>query len=183
MYKAYVPRSRVYVRAAALGGVFFHALFGGCAPSGGEPDAGIRCPTHASPSFELGTGNTEFIAIAEGMPLYMARGIQGGCHLWLALRTDGFAEKDAQVRYEIFDAASGQSTGSTALMQLRLTPSPTLPGRCEYVGYTAFVRDPAAIAGTLVRVEVRLEDALGHSGIVSHEVRAAWPEPDPSQCQ
>ena len=69
MYKAYVPRSRVYVRAAALGGVFFHALFGGCAPSGGEPDAGIRCPTHASPSFELGTGNTEFIAIAEDVGL------------------------------------------------------------------------------------------------------------------
>lgn len=182
MYKAYVPRSRVYVRAAALGGVFFHALLG-CAPSAESPDGGSGCPTHASPSFELGTGSAVYSAIAEGMSLPMARGIQGGCHFWLALRTDGYAEKDAAVRYEIFDAASGQSTGSTALMQLRLTPSPSAPGRCEYVGYTAFIRDPAAIAGTLVRIEVRLEDALGRSGIVSHEVRAAWPEPDPSVCQ
>ncbi len=171
---------------ASLGGVLFYTLLilvSACAPSGAEPDAGSGCPTHDAPSFEVGTGDAEFTAISEGMPLPMARGIQGGCHFWLALRTDGFADRGAEVRYEIFDAASGQSTGSTAAMQLRLTPSPSALGRCEYVGYTAFIRDPAAIAGTRVRIEVKLRDALGQSSVVSHEVLATWPEPDPSVCQ
>src|SRR5262249_36758765 len=64
-----------------------------CGGSGGGTDP---CPTHASPTFQIGLSdqNGGFQSmLTDGQMVKMTPGAQGGCHLWIAFRTDGFARK------------------------------------------------------------------------------------------
>ena len=174
-----VDPSGLYARTRRVG-VAFSLLLVGCGSASSAPITG--CPEHAGPTLIMGTGANAFEPITDGMRLRMATGIQGGCHFWVSVRTDGFAPTGFEIRYEIFDALSGQSTGSTFAREVQLTPAVDAPGQCEYVGYTAFIRSPSAIYDTRVRIDVDVKDSHGRTAAASHEVVADWPQDNAALC-
>lgn len=156
----------------------------GCGEGGEtDPDGGLPgCPTHAQPSFELGTGAEHFEPLVEGQVLRMAPGLQGGCHFWLSVRTDGFAERLFNIEYDLRFAASSTPTGSASGQRVRLRPAEALEGQCEYTGYTAFIVEPHKLVGKDIRIDVKVTDDLGRSATASRTVRAEYPEVNASLC-
>jgi hypothetical protein len=132
---------------------------------------------HDAPSFELGTGATKFEPLADGQDLQMAAGSQGGCHFWLSVRTDGFAQRRFNVAYDVRHAATGTPTGSRSSLKVKLNPILGGEGRCEFVGYTAFLIEPWRFEDRRVRIDVNVEDDLGRRSNASREVIARWPDP------
>lgn len=151
------------------------ALLLACGASPGE-DAGVTgCVTHETPSFELGTGELSFEPLVDGQDLRLTRGPQGGCHFWLALRTDGFAQRRLEVRYAMSDLDdAGREIIRTRATQ-SLKPRADAPGRCELTGFTAFTLEPWRFENHRVRIQVDLNDDLGRTGGASVSVRALWP--------
>lgn len=172
-------------RCAHVGASILVAMLGcgGPSPPSPTPDGGATttCPTHAAPSFELGTGELAFEPLVDGQRLAVAQGIQGGCHLWLAVRTDGFAERLFEIAYTLRDVTTGTATGDASRLKVRLSPS-VVPGRCEYVGYTAFVVRAGALVGRRIQVRVDVEDDLGRTGTQQREVEVVWPTAGPLAC-
>jgi len=135
------------------------------------------CPINDNPSFELGTGEASFEAIRDGQELSMIPGPQGGCHFWLSVRTLGFAERRLNIRYDVQYAATGTTTGSQSSLRVRLRPvEGDTDGRCEYVGYTAFLIRPWVFRAREVALDVIVTDDLGRSATTSKRVMARWPE-------
>jgi hypothetical protein len=156
---------------------------GGSVPIALTPDGSSTsaCPTHDAPTFELGTGERAFEPLVDGQRLAVAQGPQGGCHLWLAVRTDGFAERLFEIAYTLRDVATGTATGDASRLKVRLAPS-VVPGRCEYVGYTAFLVRAGALVGRRVAIRVQVEDDLGRTATQQREVEVAWPEAGTLAC-
>jgi hypothetical protein len=156
--------------------IFF--VVAGCGAD--ELDEPRRCPVRDDPSFELGTGADAFAPLVEGRDLPLIAGPQGGCHLWLSFRTDGFSESRFNVGYELIHADSmislQRSEGS-----LRLSPAAGMPGRCEYVGFTAFVLEPWNVDDQLVRLGVEVTDDLGRSADTTRLIRVVWPPDAPGR--
>lgn len=134
------------------------------------------CTTHDQASFELGTGASGFEPIEDGQDLKMATGNQGGCHFWLSVRTDGFAERGFSIRYEVFDAATGESTGSSSNFRVRLDTRPGTDGLCEFVGLTGFLIEPWTFEDQSVRIDVMVTDNEGRTAEQSKTVVARWPD-------
>ncbi|MCC7384955.1 MAG: hypothetical protein IT384_24130 [Deltaproteobacteria bacterium] len=148
-----------------------------------HPDAAINgCPTHDQPTFELGTGAEHYGPLAPEQTLKMAVGPQGGCHFWLAVRTDGFAERLFRIEYELFFADTGTTTQDTSSQNVRLVPLDDGTGRCEYAGYTAFIVRPISLVGKRIRIDVDVQDSLGARASASTTVLAEWPDVAADRC-
>jgi hypothetical protein len=113
--------------------------------------------------------------IVDGQDLFMTRGPQGGCHFWLAFRTDGFAEYLFHVSYDVYDLTAHQDTKSQSVQTVTLMPSPDHPGQCEYFGFTAYLIEPWNIQDHQVRLGVGVTDDLGRTATISHTLTARWP--------
>lgn len=135
------------------------------------------CRTTETPSFELGTGDSAFRPLTDGDALQMASGIQGGCHFWLSLRTDGFAPRRFNVRYDVLRASTGMSTGSSSSQRVTLSERADAAGLCEVVGFTAFLIEPWNFRDEDVIVRVTVTDDLGKTAMQERRVRATWPDP------
>jgi hypothetical protein len=157
----------------------------GSTPDPDPPDSGTEpttvCPTNSSPTFELGTGAERFEPLTDGQTLKMATGPQGGCHFWLAVRTNGFAERLFDIQYELFYADTGMSTDSKSSSKVRLRES-GMTGVCEYYGYTAFIVRPADVVGKRIRIDVKVTDDLMKTAMMSKTVVAALPDVMPELC-
>ena len=147
-----------------------------CGDGTGGPDTGVDvdCPTHDAPSFELGTGQLEYQPITDGQALSISPGAQGGCHFFVAVRTDGFAERRFQVQYEVF-YEDNSSTSSRSSFTVRLHPAEGMPGKCENVGITAFLIQPWNLEDDRLILEVNVEDDLGRTASQRKTVIADWP--------
>jgi hypothetical protein len=141
---------------------------------GGSEMPAEDCPTHDSASFELGTGQLEFQPIADGQPLAINSGPQGGCHFFLSLRTNGFAASGFRLHYEVFYAETNASTGSTSSFTARLRPAAE-SGTCENLGTTAFLLKPWDMEDQRVTIAVDVEDAEGRTASERRTVVADWP--------
>ena len=153
----------------------------GC--GGAVPDpigGGLDCPIHDAPTFELGTGALAFTPLIEGQELRMASGPQGGCHLWLAFLTDGYAERLFQIEYDLQYADTGAEI-IRSRQSVRLAPAEGSPGRCTYAGFTAFLIQPWNVEDQRVRIAVTATDDLGRSGMALRTVLARWPEEVPGR--
>ena len=134
------------------------------------------CVTRDGADFTLGTGETAFEAVSDEQDLSMISGPQGGCHFWLAGKTDGFAERRFSVRYDVVYADSGDSTGSTSSNRLRLEQDPAAPGQCQFFGFTAFLIEPWKFEDQRVRIDVMVTDDEGRTAMQSKTVVARWPD-------
>ncbi len=140
------------------------------------PDSStVVCPTHDRAQFELGTGETSFVRITDEGPLAITSGPQGGCHFFVAVRTDGFAERRLRVEYEVFYADGGESTGSASVFTLRLEGAPDHPGQCQALGITAFLIQPWKFENQRVRLAVTVTDDEGRTATEMKTVIAEWP--------
>ncbi len=145
---------------------------------GSVPDTGlppVDCPTHDGATFELGTGQSEFIPIADEAPLSITRGPQGGCHFFISVRTDGFAERRFVIQYEVLFAETGTTTGSRSSFTVRLRPVDDQPGRCQFLGSTAFLIQPWRFVDDRVILEVNVTDDEGRTDSKRKTVIARWP--------
>ena len=142
---------------------------------GTPPEMTIDCLIHETPSFELGTGESQFEALEEGQDLSMVSGPQGGCHFWLAVRSDGFADRLFDIQYDIRFANTGTTTGSRYSQKVRLTPTSAKDGRCEFYGYTAFLVRPWLLEDRELDIRVTVVDDLGRSEEVRRKVTGRWP--------
>jgi hypothetical protein len=140
---------------------------------GGEAQS-EDCPTHDQATFELGTGQTEFQPINNDQVLAINPGPQGGCHFFLSLRTDGFADRGFKLSYEVFYADNNASTGSMSSFTARLRPS-SVEGICENLGTTAFLVKPWEMEDRRVMIEVTVEDEEGRTATQRKTVVADWP--------
>lgn len=149
---------------------------------GGVEEPQEDCPTHDQASFELGTGQTEFQSITDGQMLAIQSGPQGGCHFFVSVRTDGFANRAFKLSYEVFYADDNTSTGSKSSFTARLRPT-SVSGVCENLGTTAFLLKPWEMEDRRVRVKVDVEDGDGRTATVMKTVVADWPaELDANAC-
>jgi hypothetical protein len=140
-----------------------------CGADEGEAD----CTIHEDPTFQLGTGESDFAPLSDGADLEMSRGAQGGCHFTLAFLTDGFAGEETLVDYRMDNLVDGDRIiVSQQFVRLRAADD----GLCQTTNFVALLVAPWNVEDDRVRIEVRLEDEAG-TDTQSVEVVARWPEP------
>jgi hypothetical protein len=112
----------------------------------------------------------------------MISGPQGGCHFWLSVRTDGFAQRRFDIQYNVLYADSSTTTGSRSSQKVKLSLREEDPaGACEYFGYFAYLIEPWKFIDREVKIEVTVVDDLGKSASLSRTVWARWPEDQPGR--
>lgn len=162
------------------------AACGGPGPGADDDDTVVACEVHPDPTYDLGTGDSAFEPIEDGQDLFFTPGPQGGCHFWLAVRTDGFPERGTKLRYEVVYADTGTTTQSRSSFAIALEPSSDGSGRCEAYGATGFLIQPWKFEDALVeiRTEVWYEptSTTKVSAMASKRVHARWPGSDPNLC-
>lgn len=147
----------------------------GCTPSDGDPtDTGTPLPD-LSPAVEIGTGETEFVPLAEGDEVVVVFGPQGGYHLDGSLRAQGIVPGDADdlsspdnptTIFRVFDAAGlpvAGTEGSTEVDYVQGIDATAEPGVFEMVGRRIFLDIPNddVLVGDLIDVEVEVRDVEG----------------------
>jgi hypothetical protein len=140
----------------------------------------VDCPTHDDANFELGTGQLAYEPIIEEQRLPIVAGPQGGCHFFISLRTDGFAERRFKIQYEVFFAESSTTTGSRSSFTQRLRPVDGMPGICENLGITAFLIEPWELEEKRLIMEVNVVDDEGRAATQRKTVVAEWPDALPT---
>jgi hypothetical protein len=136
-------------------------------------------PDTTGPWMVVGTGLTEYVALDNCDHVPIVQGIQGGYHVWGALRAGGFAlEPNAFVRLTLELVDDGHVVARTDYEDIL----PRDGGDYEYLGVTVvFVEeggfDPTAFLGRplLLRARVQLEGAVDVSDavvVVPNEIRS-----------
>ena len=151
---------------------------------GGEPGEPAKsCTTSDQPTFELGTGEQGYGELPSGSDLKMISGPQGGCHFWLAVRTNGFAQRRFEIQYDVLFAETGTTTGSRSRQRvtLNLRDEPQAEGQCEYAGYYAYLIKPWDFRDKEVELVVNVTDDLGRSSSARRKVIARWPDEQPGR--
>ena len=97
-----------------------------CAPPVCPADGGCACGSAAG-AVEVGAGGSRFRSLAEGDPLTIVRGAQGGIHVVVGARLTGVAPDGLELRYALEDADGGPVGTETRLALDRSLLDP-LPG-------------------------------------------------------
>ena len=112
--------------------------------------------TPASLAVEVGTGVDEFAALANGEPVDLTYGPQGGFHIWTAVRMLDATVLQVQINISTRFEASGAPAGSAS----RWPAEPVLrEGARVHVGMRNFVAQASEVAGK--RIVVRAEVIAG----------------------
>ncbi len=169
------------VRAWTIGAMVWVAGVAGC--GGSSNNNGGSCPTHANPTFQIGLsdqgGNFQSL-LSDGESVKMTPGPQGGCHLWLAFRTDGFAPKGLTVHFTIVDhdamaPLSSQVVSMDAMEDL--TADAMAPGMCEVGAFKAFMLQAKMRENHHVDLTVTLTDTTGATATKTvMNIPALWPD-------
>jgi hypothetical protein len=157
-------------RVAAALLLFGAACNGGDDDEGGMPDAttGMDASSEAdmgtAPVVEIGIGQDEFNAVAEGQTVMLAQGSQGGgrllgYHIWSAVRVKGLNPSDASVEFVLLD----QDGNEQARQPRQISLQPQGEFFAAY-GFAPRIQDCCAIANRMATMRVRVEDSDGLSG-------------------
>ncbi len=66
-----------------------------------DPDDGVPPPDATQPFVQVGTGRRRWEALEPGQEVPIIEGIQGGFHVWGAVRGDGFGATDVTIDFEL----------------------------------------------------------------------------------
>jgi hypothetical protein len=175
-----IDLTRCVGRGAAI--ILSAMLATACGSSSSGTDGGTsgECPTHANPTFKVGLSaeDGKFLSeIMDGQDVKMHYGSQGGCHLWLAFRTDGFVGKGATVSYTIIDLDKNNEQVSKNDVDTDFLPDPGAPGQCEAGAFKALMLQARTRENDHVNLSVTIKDKTGASAskMVSN-LRATWPD-------
>lgn len=121
----------------------------------------------------LGTGEVEWEALNEGDSVSLVSGLQGGQHIWGAVRVTGIDWRDVDLTFRIHDLSDNELTPPT-LLNPELNPCEVDAPGCEdgmgeIVGITILVEDPSQILGHDVVLIAEAADDGGRSDSDSFE--------------
>lgn len=135
----------------------------GCGGGRNAVDAG-------PPQVELGTGDSEFEAIADGDDIFIVQGPQGGYHFFGSVRARNLEPGDVgdlsspdnpTVEFQAFQGQERIDIGASSYTQ-GLSPSPEGD---EMIGRTVIldIADDAELEGAMVSLQVEIRDVNGRS--------------------
>jgi hypothetical protein len=118
-----------------------------------------------APALELGTGEWQFETMAAAQRVQLVAGTQGGFHVWLSMRAQGFAGERLRMQLQLRSARA-----PVASSDLSLAFEPNEEGALEFVGWPAQLLDPWCAVDVPLTVEVTLSDAARHSASATVEI-------------
>ena len=139
--------------------------------------AGCDSPNlDTDPLLILGTGEVEFIPLTDGVDdLALASGIQGGQHVWGALRVTGMDWTNLTVTWELTDEDGDRASETTTIRQAfnHCTRSDDAceQGMGEIVAVTVIVDDPGAVRGDELSMTVDASDEEGRTATAVTKIR------------
>jgi hypothetical protein len=95
-----------------------------------RPDA-CKAAGGGDPSIEIGTGQTDYVAISDGVTLAPEKGPQGGHHLWIALRTRNVKQTGSSVAITAEQPGTGLKVPPTTFV---FPLEPADHGYCKLYG-------------------------------------------------
>lgn len=131
------------------------------------------------PLVVAGTGETEFIALTDGIDdLPLTNGVQGGTHIWGAVRATGMDWEELTVTWEVTDEDGLRVTEPTTIRQ-QLVPCTASdpacePGMGELVAVTVVMDDPGGVRGDELTMAVDASDADGRSASATSQIRPVF---------
>ena len=128
------------------------------------------------PRLILGTGETEFVALTDGVDdLPIAYGIQGGQHVWGAVMVTGVDWTNLTITWELRDADEELVTETTTIRQSleRCTQSDPAcePGMGEIVAVTVILDDVNAVRNDELSMTATASDEDGREATGSSKIR------------
>ena len=152
------------------------ALALACGETSPEP---VRCPTATAPTsgaqLTLGTGVDQFEDLVDGQDLVLARGPQGGCHLWLAFQTVGIDPERVTVTVEILEGEQRRASSQTSVRLMSLN------GVCGLAGFAAVLEAPWLLQDREVLIAITAQDESGSRAEDQRTVRVRWPSRVPGE--
>lgn len=134
---------------------------GGPPADGGPPSDGGPAIDGGSMEVEVGTGQFEFVPIADGGLVDIVCGPQGGQHIWVSARARNFDPRAANLQVSIVRMDNGMVVCGQQLREVDFLPA---MGFNEYTGIACFVPDPDVIRGQPVRLDGVVTDRAGRDG-------------------
>lgn len=124
----------------------------------------------------LGTGETEFVALTDGVDdLPLARGIQGGQHVWGALRVTGLDWTNLTATWELRDEDGDKATETTTIRQslnhCTRSDDACEQGMGEIVAVTVIMDDPSDVRGQELSMQVEVTDEDGRAATATTMIR------------
>jgi hypothetical protein len=138
-----------------------------------RPDA---CkPAHAGdPAVTLGTGQTDYVSIADGETLTPEKGPQGGHHLWISVRTKNLKQTGSTVIVSAEQPKTGLKVPPTTFV---FPLEPADPGYCKLYGLRLQLDNASvpvqSFLGHPLDVKLSVSDADGKSAETSNHVNVA----------
>lgn len=132
------------------------------------------CGAGATPTIELGKGETDFAPLAANETVTIQSGAQCGHHLWLGVRTTAIAQHGATTIVSATQPGSGVTVPPTAVPYAY---APASDGACELPG----IRFQVDLGGAKVEdflgkpldVTVQAKDKAGHTATATKRVNVA----------
>ncbi|GAB4561630.1 MAG: hypothetical protein Tsb0020_09260 [Haliangiales bacterium] len=122
--------------------------FGACAEQQAVPDG---CAPGAAPTLEIGRGEADFEAIADGR-VELIHGIQGGYHTTMALRAEALPAPDEAVEVELRGYLDGEEL-SRAVSYTRFLCDEDAQALEAWGLRLIWEATPEDLAGQMVRIE------------------------------
>jgi hypothetical protein len=132
---------------------------------------------HGAPDVQLGTGQTDYLPIADGQTLSLEKGPQGGHHIWIAVRMKNLKQ------------AGSTTTVSGVQPDTKLAPPPTgvvftydrdEGGYCKLSGITFRLDDPSdpfnfykQFLGKPLDITIAVKDLSGATGTAGAHIIVA----------
>lgn len=117
-----------------------------------------------APSVLVGTGEWQYEPLAAGQRVQLAAGSQGGYHVWVSLRAQGFASERLRMELELVSDAAPLARSD---LELPFAPVPAASagedGWVERVGFPAQLLEPWCAVERPLLVRVTLSDREGQS--------------------
>lgn len=116
------------------------------------------------PSLLLGTGEWQYEPLAAGQRVQLAAGSQGGYHVWVSLRAQGFSSERLRMELELVSDAAPLARSD---LELPFAPVPVAgagdEGWVERVGFPAQLLEPWCAVERPLLVRVTVSDREGQS--------------------
>lgn len=117
--------------------------------------------TPAALDVEVGVGQSAFTPIADGEPVDLTYGAQGGYHIWMAVRVSGGSATGVQVNVSARrDDGSLAGPASRAAVGLRVEPD----GSATAANLRNFIDDAGSVRGKALTLRAEVVAADGKHG-------------------
>ena len=158
-------------------GAALAALIAGCPGDDDDPDGGpIRVDGELGPEVAIGTGGIErYVPIDDGDTVLMARGCQGGQHVWVGVRARGLDTEPALVSLSGVRVRDSEMVSIPITVRLRFVQD-VADGWDEITGIQLVipVADQAIDEEIDIRARVAEDFRGGQTQEATRRVRVVW---------